>query len=141
VTYYEELGVSETASREEIRRAYQHLSDRERQQLTGKVEVLLDTESRERYDRSLMSLAATMVGLPAVGARPGSLWRRLAPAGITVAAAVLILVLGSSPVRAPIASPFPLRTSPPVPAIPTLAPDQDWEPLSESTYESHVPTP
>jgi hypothetical protein len=140
MTFYEELGVSETASREEIRQVYQHLSDCQKQQLTGKVEVLLDPENRERYDRSLMLLAVAVTDVrPETTRRPASIWQ-LAPAGIAVAAAVLILVLATSPVRTPLAAPFPPRTSPPVPAIPTLASDQDWEPLSQSTYESHVPT-
>jgi len=138
MTYYEELGVSEIASREEIEQAYNHLSDRQKQRLDGKVDVLLDAESRRRYDRSLISLAAALANKHEFVPKPPSVWLPLAPAGIAVVSAVLILLLGTSPTSKPRP---PLQTAPPVPALPTLAADQDWEPLSYSTYESHLPEP
>src|SRR5262249_23178395 len=88
MTYYEELGVSEIASREEIEQAYNHLSDRQKQRLDGKVDVLLDAESRRRYDRSLISLAAALANKHEFVPKPPSVWLPLAPAGIAVVSAV-----------------------------------------------------
>jgi hypothetical protein len=140
MTFYEELGVSETASREEIREALRHLARRDRERLYGTAEVLLDPERRKRYDRSLMALAAVLEQPASIGPAV-SVWRTLAPAAIAVAGALLILVAGSSSVRAPLSSGVAVHSSPAIPAVPTLDSEQDWEPLSYPVSESHLAAP
>ena len=145
MTYYEELGVSANASDDEIRQACKHLAehgtgpaDPEMQRLNGMAQLLLDPASRYRYDRSLMSLAAAVAGEPIADAPSRWDWRGLAPAMIAVAAAILILILGSSPVRPTLSStyiPEPRPTASQSPAA-----DEDWEPLATPEYQSHIPS-
>ena len=99
MTYYEELGVADTASREEIRTAYQDLersldpADGQRKRLSGIADVLLDPARREEYDRSLIALIRAVSGEAAAPPRRRlDLWR-LAPAAILGAVALLIVSL------------------------------------------------
>jgi hypothetical protein len=174
MTYYEEMGVSGTASPEEIRQAYKHLArlvhpdqcgneetrrlaDLQMKRLNGIAATLLDPVSRGRYDRSLISLALAVSGEPAaVGLRWD--WRRLAPPAIAVSAALMILVLGTSPLRTPrLAAAYMPRVadaiSAPKPSphttqkshnpvrIQTPEPEEEWEPLVTYAYESHLSVP
>lgn len=137
MTYYEELGISETASQEEIRQVCEHFAA-----VAG---VLLDPVGRERYDRSLHALALAVAHPPPPVAPISEDWRRLAPAGIVVAAALLMLVLGASPVRAPL--PLFIPQKPVVqmtvqPARTTGPPaEEEWEPLVTDGYDSHLAFP
>ena len=134
MTYYEELGISETASREEIRQAYKQLArlihpdhcgdnptrrlaDLQLKRLNGILEMLLDPQGRADYDRSLMALAAAVAGepLPEI-ARPWDA-RWAAPGAIAAAAALLILLVVLS-------APKPPASSPAVPEITEAAPDK-----------------
>jgi len=80
MTYYEELGLSSTASEEDIHKAYRALSkllhpdqqsdpelrraaEIQMLRLNGIVEVLLDTDRRRRYDNSLVS-RSTELAIP-----------------------------------------------------------------------------
>jgi hypothetical protein len=174
MTYYEELGVSAAASHEEIRQAYRHLAslahpdqcgdedtrrlaDLQMKRLKGMMELLLDPASRDRYDRSLMSLAAAVAGQPTPAASPRWDWRRLTPATIACAAVLLILVLGASPARLPLPPAYIPQAAGAMPAanapqlvsqkttgIPRFQPptsEEDWEPLVTYAYESHLATP
>jgi hypothetical protein len=93
---------------------------------------LRDPAGRERYDRSLVLLALAAAAESAHVAPPRWDWRRLLPAAIAIAAALLILVLGTSP--APHAPVAPRQLSPPVA-------DDDWAPLATYAYEAHLPLP
>ena len=133
MTYYDELGVSENASREEIRAAYQSQMKR----LNGVAQVLLDPAGRDRYDRSLMSLATAVAGEPIAVAESWD-WRRLAPAAMAVAAillALIIVVLSVRPAQAD--APPAIARFPSVP----LQVQEEWEPLATYAYESHLPIP
>ena len=134
MTYYEELGVSETASREEIRQAYKQLArlihpdhcgddparrlaDLQMKRLNGMLETLLDPQGRARYDRSLMALAAAVAGEP-----PPQIMRRwdvrwAAPGAIAAGAAILILLVVLS-------APKPPASSPSLPEITEAAPEK-----------------
>ena len=133
MTYYEELGVSESASQEEIREAYQSQVKR----LNGVAEVLLDPAGRERYDHSLMSLAAAVAGEPIRVAESWE-WRRLAPAVTAVAAILLVLIMGVWSMRPVQADARPAITR--FPSVPQRL-QEEWEPLATYAYESHLPIP
>jgi len=142
MTYYEELGVSENASPEEIGLAFECLSRQlagvQIERLNGMAQVLLDPAGREQYDRalhehSLMSLAAAVAGDPVTAVRESPDWRRLVAAAIAVATMLLVLIVGASipPPAAPVH--FPRTPQQPF--------QEDWEPLATYAYESHVPIP
>jgi curved DNA-binding protein CbpA len=174
MTYYEELGISTGATREEIRHAYKHLArlvhpdhcgdketrrlaDVQLKRLNAMVETLLDPAGRERYDRSLIAMAAAVAVKPVRArlARVG--WRQLAAAAIAIGAASLILALGASPARPRL----PMEYAPPPAeaiALTSAAPktsskivhaanarqapvEDDWEPLATYAYESHFSIP
>jgi hypothetical protein len=168
MTYYEEFGVATTASQDEIRQAYRHLSqlvhpdhcgdahmrrlaDLQMKRLSGMADVLLDPASRECYDRSLMPLAAAVAGESTSFTPPIWDWRRLAPATIAIAAGLLILILGTSPpAHAPPSSEAVSAANAPqrishttvdAPPVRTTASEEDWEPLATYAYESHLPIP
>jgi hypothetical protein len=134
--YYEELGVSRTASTDEIRRAYKHLvgllhpdrclrgpahalAEIQTKRLNGILSVLSHEESRAQYDRSLLD----PIGQPAVplphqaGRAPEWFWPAL---GLL---ALVILVYLVSPERTT-SSPAIVQQAAPVqvslPAVPAV---------------------
>jgi hypothetical protein len=98
--------------------------------------VLLDPAGRERYDQSLLSLAAAVAGEPLPVAGEAQDWRRLTTAAIAVVAVLLVLFIGASTMRAPDGPPQ-VR----FPGVPQPAFHEDWEPLATYAYESHLSIP
>jgi hypothetical protein len=174
MTYYEELGVCENASREEIRQAYKHLArlvhpdqcgdeetrrlaDLQMKRLNGMAGVLLDPAGRERYDHSLMSLAAAVAGEPFPGSAPAWEWRRLVTAATAMMAVLLTLIVGASELRPmnptsyvplPAGAMAPAHATQPVshgkmraPKPIQTASTEEWEPLATYAYESHLAIP
>ena len=170
MTYYEELGVSTAASGEEIRQAYRHLAklvhpdqcgdettrrlaDLQMKRLNEMASVLLDPAGRERYDRSLMALAAAVAGAPIPVAPVGFAWKRHVPAVVACAVALIVLVYGVSPTKSTLSPQYtppvaeaapakpPQRASTPARKTPKVRPavqQEEWEPLATHAYESHL---
>ena len=124
--------------------------------LNGVLSVLLDTEGRERYDRSLAALAiAVSSERPLEFPQPRSL-RTAAPAAIAGAAVLLLLLLVLWPPRPPAIVPALPRVAGAIPAsesqlsrhVPrqrnraakTLE-DLEWAPLATYAYETHIAIP
>jgi hypothetical protein len=167
MTYYEEFGVPETASREEIRQAYKHLTqlihpdqcsdeairrlaDLQLKRLNGVLEILQDSATRERYDRSLAALAVATTGapLPAVRERMNLVWVfRTAVAAAALAFTLAILLwrpaqLPRAQVAARITDPSPIEPAGTIPharRTPNppvrLLPEPEWEPLASRASE------
>jgi len=160
MTYYEELGVSENASREEIRQAYKHLArlvdpsqcgdedtrrlaELQSKRLNRVAEVLLDRTGREQYDHSLMSLAAAVRGVPLKASAAAWDWRRLATAATAMMAVLLMLILAASGLRPPMPAPDVSLSygKTQVPKVGPLSIIEEWEPLATYAYESHLAIP
>ena len=124
MTYYEELGLTADASREELRQAYKHLvrllhpdqctedntrhlADLQMKRLNGILSMLLDPERRAAYDRSLFAGPAERID-PFLWLRDQR-WQRPSAA---IGGALLVLV---------VCAVFPLHPPPHPPPHPQVA--------------------